>query len=124
MNTIQALSSNAQAKRAALEVQTMAISTLDSMLKAWQMGMDKIWQCADPAATVAELGITATGMFALSSDLCELLEKYSPGCTAERLQLMANWAVTLHLDGTATIVRLPEPDPEPGDGESASDSLA
>ncbi len=37
---------------------------------------------------------------------------------------MANWAVTLRVDGTATIVRLPEPDPEPGDGESASDSLA
>jgi hypothetical protein len=124
MNTIQALNSNAQAKRAALEVQTMALSTLTSMLNAWQMGMDKIWQCSDPAATVAELGITAAGMFGLSNDLCELLEKYSPGCTADRLQLMANWDVTLHVDGTATIVRLPELNPEPGDGEPGSDSLA
>jgi hypothetical protein len=119
MNTIQNLASNAQAKGKALEVQNLALATLGSMLNAWQTGMDKIWRGGDPAATVAELGNTAAGMFALSNDLCVLLEKYSPGCTFERLQLMAPWQVELHLDGTVTIVQLPEPEPDPGTGESA-----
>ena len=124
MSMIQALTCNAQAKRAALDVQGLAISQFNSMLNAWQMAMDKIWQSTDPPATVAALDNTAAEMFALSAETCAFLERLSPGCTAERLQLMAPWQVTINVDGTATVVRRPEPEPDPGDGQPGSDWLA
>lgn len=122
MNMIQALTGNSEAKRGALEVQRIAISQFNAMLNAWQTSMDKIWQCADPPATVAELGNTAAEMFSLSAKTCAFLEQLSPGCTAERLRLMAAWQITTNPDGTVTVVPQPSAD-EPGDGEPASDSL-
>jgi hypothetical protein len=120
MNTIQMLAGNAQAKKAALAVQTTALNTYEVILNSWCLAMDTIWAGPDPVGCVAELGNTAAKMFALSQAFCVLLEELSPGCTAERLQLMAAWDVSLHVDGTATVVRrTPQPELTLGNGESA-----
>jgi len=109
MITVQALTTEAQNKRVALEVLKTAAEQHGVMLTAWQQAMDLIWKASDPIGCVKELGTLAVTIFQVSSLTCDFLEAMSPGCTTDKLQLMAPWEITLNADGTVTITAADPP---------------
>lgn len=75
-----------------------------NMFLMWKSGVELIWknsQGLTPAQVVTFLGTSAVELFSMSADFAALLEKHSPGITADVVALIGPF--TPNSDGSITV---------------------
>ena len=102
------------AAQAAERLLRMTKNTYDQMVMAFNEGSQIFWNNrmgATPEEVAAALGTDASEIFALHSQLGQLIAAVKPEAIVEGLAVVGEF--TMNEDGTVTVIPPPEPEPEP-----------
>lgn len=99
---------NDEAVRRANQIRTTSAQIADTIIRQWTAAWDTLWDAANPAAVLQELGSDAEELFELNDMLISFFRESLAGRRQDQLEDMLarvalKPATTINPDGTATI---------------------